>query len=238
LRARAERAGILLDFDGSLAGIVDHPDDARPEEGTHEALVGLVGRYALVAILTGRPTEDIAGRLSVPGVVYEGLYGMRDVAPELVVAALPRVEEIAARVPQVWVENKGISIAVHYRQAQDPASARATLVAAMEPVVAGSGLSLVEGKMVLELLPADRPMKGGAAERLVGEHRLEGLLYAGDDIADLDAFAALDRLGGSGVLTVKVAVHGAETPADLIRRADVVVEGPAGLVSLLAELAE
>jgi trehalose 6-phosphate phosphatase len=63
------------------------------------------------------------------------------------------------------------------------------------------------------------------------------VLYAGDDHADLDAFAALDRLSERGALTVKVAVRGAETPAELVEAADVVVGGPLGLVDLLAQLA-
>jgi trehalose 6-phosphate phosphatase len=74
-------------------------------------------------------------------------------------------------------------------------------------------------------------------ERLVARDGLDAVLYAGDDHADLDAFAALDRLEGGGTLTVKVAVRGPETPGALTAGADVVVDGPAGLVGLLAQLA-
>ena len=80
--------------------------------------------------------------------------------------------------------------------------------------------------MVLELVPRDRPMKGGAVERLAGEHGLEAVLFAGDDVADLDAFAALDRLAISGLVAVKVAVRGAETPRELVAGADLSVDGP------------
>ena len=115
-----------------------------------------------------------------------------------------------AEVPEAWVEDKGVSIAVHYRQAPDPASASAALLVALQPVATEAGLDLIEGKMVLELVPPDRPLKGGAVERLVGEHALEALLYAGDDHADLDAFAALDRLSASEAVgvAVRVAVRG------------------------------
>ncbi|MGH2659394.1 MAG: trehalose-phosphatase, partial [Actinomycetota bacterium] len=82
-----------------------------------------------------------------------------------------------------------------------------------------------------------RPRKGGAVERLVGEHALRAALFAGDDEADLDAFAALDRLRSKGLLAVKVAVRGDETPPGLVDSADVVVEGPEGLVALLRQLA-
>jgi trehalose 6-phosphate phosphatase len=236
IRELASRAGILLDFDGSLAAIVDHPDDARPFEGAREAILGLIGRYAVVAVVTGRRSEEVIERLAVDGLRYEGLYGMQEAAPELTFALLPSVEAAAAAVPESWVEDKQVSIAVHYRGAPDPSAARTALVARLEPVAAGSGFDVVEGKMVIELVPRDHPMKGGVVERIAEELELRGVLFAGDDVADLDAFAALDRLAGTGVTTVKVAVRGPETPASLEAAADVVVDGPAGLVALLGSL--
>jgi trehalose 6-phosphate phosphatase len=229
---------VLLDFDGSLAPIVAHPDLAAPAPGTREALTALVGRYAVVAVVTGRRAEEVAALLSVPGVRYEGLYGLQGFAPELLFALAPRVETAAAAVPEAWVEDKGLSIAVHYRSAPDPVRARVTLMAALEPIASDAGLELVEGKMVLELVPADRPMKGGTVERIAGETDLEAVLYAGDDVADLDAFAAVDRLAAAGLATVTVAVRADETPAALMEAADVVVEGPPGLVDLLRRLGE
>jgi trehalose 6-phosphate phosphatase len=92
---------------------------------------------------------------------------------------------------------------------------------------------LMEGKMVLELVPADRPMKGGAVERLARERGLDAVLFAGDDVADIDAFEALDRLSDEGMLTLRVAVRGPETPEELVGRADLAVDGPGGLVELL-----
>jgi trehalose 6-phosphate phosphatase len=134
------------------------------------------------------------------------------------------------------VEDKGASLAVHYRQAPDPRAARAALIVALQPIASSSGFDVVEGKMVVELVPEGRPMKGAAVERLAREHGLEAVLYAGDDNADLDAFAALDRLADEGVHVVRVAVHGDETPTALEAGADLVVEGPRGLVATLRTL--
>ena len=64
-----------------------------------------------------------------------------------------------------------------------------------------------------ELVPLDRPMKGAAVERIAGEHGLEAMLYARRPSCGPDAFAGLDRLAASGLVTVRVAVRGAETPA-------------------------
>ena len=194
--------------------------------------------YRLVALVTGRRSEELIGRLEVPHLRVYGLYGMEEIgAPELGVAALPLVERAAADIPEAWVEHKGPSLAIHYRQAPDPPAARSALLVALTPVATETGLELIEGKMVIELVPPDRPLKGGAVERLAREHELEAALYAGDDHADLDAFAALDRLADRGVVTAKVAVRGHETPEALVAAADVVVDGPLGLVTLLRALA-
>ena len=228
----------MLDFDGTLAEIVARPEHARPVDGARDALVELAGRFRTVAIVTGRRSEEVAALLDVPHVTYVGLYGLEDGANELVTAIVPRVQTATAEIPEAWVEDKGVSVAVHYRQAPDPVSARAALLVALQPVATEAGLELIEGKMVLELVPPDRPLKGGAVDRLAHEHGLQALLYAGDDHADLAAFDALDRLVGSGDVraAVRVAVRGPETPPALVDAADVVVEGPAELVELLRTL--
>ena len=225
----------MLDFDGTLAEIVARPEHARPVDGARDALIELAGRYRTVAIVTGRRSEDVAALLDVPHVTYVGLYGLEDGANELVTAIVPAVQTATAEIAEAWVEDKGVSVAVHYRQAPDPLSARAALLVALQPVATEAGLELIEGKMVLELVPPDRPLKGGAVERLAREHGLRAVLYAGDDHADLDAFDALDRLIGSGDVraAVRVAVRGPETPPALVDAADVVAEGPAELVELL-----
>jgi trehalose 6-phosphate phosphatase len=228
----------VLDFDGTLAEIVARPERARPVDGARDALVELVERYRTVAIVTGRRSEEVAALLDVPHVTYVGLYGLEDGANELVTAVVPRVQAATAEVKEAWVEDKGVSVAVHYRQARDSVSARAALMVALQPVATEAGLELIEGKMVLELVPPDRPLKGGAVERLAREHGLQALLYAGDDHADLAAFDTLDRLIASGDVraAVRLAVRGPETPPELVNAADVVAEGPAELVELLRTL--
>jgi len=227
----------LLDFDGSLSEIVAHPDLARPVEGAREVLEALVPRFRVVAIVTGRRSEEVQDLLAVDGLLLLGLYGLEGLPAGGVDTLLGQTEVAAAVVPQAWVEDKGVSVAVHYRQAPDPAAARVTLLHALAGVAASAGRDLVEGKMVIELLPPDRPLKGGAVERLAEELALVGVLFAGDDVADLDAFEALNLLEGKGVHVVRVAVQGEETPDALVAAADVVVDGPSGLVELLRHLA-
>jgi trehalose 6-phosphate phosphatase len=236
-RARASRAGVFLDFDGTLSEIVAHPDEASPAPEAGIALSMLVPRYAVVAVITGRRAEDVAALLRTEGVRYEGLYGMQEAAPDLAMALAPRVERAAAVEPSAWVEDKGASLAVHFRQAPDPVTARSRLLRSLRPLAAEAGLEVAEGKMVIELVPMGRPRKGGAVERIAGELDLQAVLFAGDDLADLDAFASLDALRERGGLAVKVAVRGVETPPPLLEAADLVVDGPGGTVQLLRELA-
>jgi len=227
---------ILLDFDGTLSEIVARPELASPVDGAREAVAALTGRYGLVAVISGRPTPEVRSLLGVEGVRYAGHYGAEEGGSSLSSEAMDGARAASRLVPGAWAEEKGSSVAVHYRQAPDPADARDILKPPLERLASEHELDLLEGKMVLELVPGDRPRKGDAVERLVRESEARASLYAGDDLADLEAFAALDRLREEGMATVKVAVRGSEEWPELLSSADVVAEGPAGLIELLREL--
>ncbi|HEX5950988.1 MAG TPA: trehalose-phosphatase, partial [Actinomycetota bacterium] len=192
----------------------------------------------VVAIVSGRRSEEIAGMLDAPGVRLLGVYGLEEEAHAPTPAAfIDRVRAASAVVPAAWVEDKGTAVAVHYRSAPDHVAAREILTRTLAPLADTEGLELVEGKMVLELMATDRPRKGGTVLRLAEELGLRGVLFAGDDVADLEAFHALGALASEGVLVLRVAVRGPETPAGLLDAADVIVDGPLGLVDLLRGLA-
>jgi len=229
------RSAVLLDFDGTLAEIVARPELAGPVEGATAVVRAAAGAFGLVAVISGRPSDDVRALLGVDGVRYLGLYGLEEedaapVSPEAMAAAVAA----ASGVGGARVEAKGGSVAVHYRQSNDPEAARAELLAALAAPPAG--FEAIEGKMVVELVPAGRARKGGAVRRLLGEARPSAVLYAGDDLADLEAFAELDRASENGVHAVRAAVAGPETPDALATAADVVVDGPANLVALLEDL--
>jgi trehalose 6-phosphate phosphatase len=230
------RAGVLLDFDGTLSPIVATPELARIREGARDAIARLVGRYAVVAIVSGRTGDQLRELVGVEGVRLAALYGLAEQVTPLPDDLLASVRQVASSVPGARVEPKGGSVAVHYRAADDATSAQEQLADGLAPVARAAGLDLLAGKMVIELVPAGRPLKEGAVERIVQDERLDAVLYAGDDVADIRAFEALDRLGEQGLRTVKVAVHGRETPLALSDAADIVVDGPAGLVTLLRSL--
>jgi len=230
------RAGVLLDFDGTLSPIVAKPELARIRDGARDAIARLVGRYAVVAIVSGRTGDQLRELVGVEGVRLAALYGLAEQVTQLPDEVLASVREVASAVPGARVEPKGGSVAVHYRAADDAVAAQSLLAGGLAPVALAAELDLLPGKMVIELVPAGRPLKEGAVERIVEDERLDAVLYAGDDVADIRAFEALDRLAERGLRTVKVAVHGRETPVALSDAADVVVDGPAGLVTLLRGL--
>src|SRR4029453_11083601 len=134
-------------------------EHARPVDGAREVLIELAGRFRTVAIVTGRRSEEGAAPLAPPPVTCVGLYGLEDGANELVTTIVPLVRTATAAIPEAWVEDKGVSVAVHYRQAPDPVSARGQLLVALQPVATEAGLELIEGKMVLELVPPERPVE-------------------------------------------------------------------------------
>lgn len=240
LRARPERAAILLDVDGTLAPIAPHPDRSRVPDPVLALLGDLAGRFALVGCVSGRAALDAARLVPVPGVRIAGNHGLEVLADGEVVLAggveewLGDVRTAAAAVAPVaaeagaWVEAKGATFAVHFREAPDPAAARALLEARAVPLIAACGLVSRWGRMSLEARPPVPVDKGSAVEELLaGAPDARRSLYAGDDRTDLDAFAVVD---------VKVAVRSDETPDELLAAADVVVEGAAGVEGLLRSL--
>lgn len=237
-------AGILLDFDGTLSDIAPSPEEARPVQDAAVTLDLLSTTFRVVAVVSGRRASDVAELLGAQ-VRYYGLYGLEDQegpiseeTPASIERLLPEVERAAAYVPGARVEHKGVQLAVHYRGASDPEAAARVLRERLGKVAKAHGLTVLEGKRVLELAAADGPTKGDVVSRLSAEANLRYLLYAGDDVADLEAFAAIDRLSSSGVVGMKVAVRSLETPETLLQAADVVVDGPRGLIELLRSLIE
>jgi trehalose 6-phosphate phosphatase len=232
IRDRLTDAAVLCDFDGVLAPIVPRPEDARPLPGFAEVLSALLPRVRTLAVVTGRPSSFVRAHLPVAGLEVAGLYGLEG-APPVDAATRAAVTAAASGEAGALVEDKEAALAVHLREAPDPEAAAGRLRDRLAAVGVRAGLVLREGKRVLELAPPGRG-KGGAVLRLA--EGADAVLVAGDDLADLDAFDAADELSGSGVVVCRVVVGGPETPAELVARADVVVEGPPGFLVLLRSL--
>jgi trehalose 6-phosphate phosphatase len=134
-----------------------------------------------------------------------------------------------------WTEEKGRSVAVHTRRADDPQAAFEALRAPLADLATRHGLIVEPGRMVLELRPPGMD-KGVALLEYVREIGAGAVMYAGDDLGDLPAFAAVDELRSDGVPGLLVC-SGSEEVTELAKRADLVVDGPEGVVRLLGALA-
>ncbi len=232
--AHADRTGIMLDVDGTLAPIVPTPDLARVLPEVPSLLERLIPRVGVVALISGRRSEDVRALVDVAGVEVVGTHGLERLAA-LDPTALSEIREVAEGLG-AWVEPKGAAVAVHFRALADPDGAMASAAGPLTAVAAAYGLELIPGKAILELMPVGAPRKGDAVGWLVEQHALEAVLFAGDDVGDLDAFAALQRLRAEGRWTCAVAAGGPDVSPAVIEAADLVVEGPAGVVALLGAI--
>ena len=202
---------LFLDFDGTLAEIADTPERVtiearlRPRLGAvHEALDGAI------AIISGRPIAEIDAFLDPLVLPVAGLHGIErrtaegsivraPAANELLDEARHKLAGLAEAVPGVWMEDKSLTLVVHYRAA--PHAAEACRRAAEEAVRHARGaLHVLEGKMVFEIKPAGVD-KGAAIAAYLAEPPFAGraAVFVGDDSSDEDGFAAVNRMGGHTV---------------------------------------
>jgi len=231
LAAEPKRAALFLDVDGTLAPIVSRPEDAQVPDETRALLRELAPRYALVACVSGRSSAEARRIVGVEQLLYVGTHGL-ELAPGAA-AWREQIERFGAALdwPPEWIENKALSLSLHYRQSNEPEQARLALERVAESAEE-VGLRARFGRMLLEILPPVEADKGTAVRSLLDERGLTRALYAGDDTTDLDAFRALEGLE----LGVCVALTSSEAPAALVKAADIVLAGPDELVELLLAL--
>ena len=253
----ADASLVGLDFDGTLAPIVDDPALAHIHPAAPSALTDLARVVRRVAVVTGRPArqvvslarlDEVADALGGKGLVtVDGQYGNERWASDTRLFANNRAPEglaaFAAALPGVlasvgagdaFVEDKHIALAVHTRRLPDPADAFARLVGPIGELADGHGLLTEPGRLVIEVREPGMT-KGRALLRATESSQAEAVLFIGDDLGDVDAFRAVDKLRREGTPGLLVCSGSAEENA-LIDRADLVVDGPAGVVGFLRGL--
>lgn len=222
-----DRTALLFDVDGVLAPIVARPELAAVPEATRAELGRLAARYRLVACVSGRPGEEVRRLVGIDGIEAVGNHGLElDPRADAFAGRLAAFRETTA-----WpVEDKRLSLSLHYREAPDEEAARTELERVAEQARA-AGLVPRWGRKVLEIRPPVDADKGTAVRALLERSGAARGLYAGDDTTDLDAFAGLAAAGLEH--TVRIAVASREGPAALREAADLVVASPAELAALL-----
>jgi trehalose 6-phosphate phosphatase len=247
------RAAVFCDIDGTLAPIVNRPEEARvPEEASR--LLGRLGRgYGCVACISGRAAGEARRLVGVGSISYVGSHGAESLEPG---SSQPRLLDAFVRwegrvrqfvedrqddrnlkLLRIRVEDKGPIKAFHWRHVPDEAAAETWLQDVAKEAQA-DGLEIHWGRKVLEVRPPVPIDKGQAVTRLVQATGVRTALYGGDDVTDLDAFDALDALVADHALdtVVRVGVRSDEGPRAIVDRADVAVDGVPGFVNVLAAL--
>lgn len=180
-----------FDFDGTLSPIVQHPDQAGMRARTRNLLGRLAALYPCV-IVSGRARADVLGKLG--GVNVARVIGNHGAEAEAATRTSGRrverwktaLERQLGSLPGLWMEDKGISLAVHYRQSPRKAEARRLVLAAARKL---PDVRVFGGKQVVNLVPISAPHKGDALAAERDRLGCNWVLYVGDDENDEDAFA-------------------------------------------------
>jgi len=255
LLAGPDRALLAFDFDGTLSPIVDDPGQARPHPGAVSALTALAPYVGDLAIVTGRPAGqavELAGLDRAAGlerIVVLGHYGMeRWYAGTGELSTLehpPGLDRVRAELPGLLdslqagaagIEDKGLSVAVHVRRLPEPTQTYERIVHPLTDLAQQHGLVAEPGRLVVELRPPGMD-KGRALRSLVDELGSTVVVFTGDDLGDLAAFAEVARMRAEGLEGLLVCSGSSEQTA-LAEQADLVVDGPDGVVSWLTALAD
>ncbi len=243
---------MLLDIDGTLAPIVRHAADAHVPEATRSLLIEISRRYRLVGCVSGRRAAVARQIVSIGAITYVGNHGAEVLAAGSTQAVVdPRVAEWRGRVSRfaasvdtpdlqrlrVRSEDKDTIAGFHWRGAPDEEAAHAAVAAIAERAEA-EGFAVHWGRKVLEVRPPVALDKGVGVTALLGDAPVQAAVYVGDDSTDLDAFHALRACVEEGRLqtAICVAVSSEETPEDLAREADLILDGPGGVRELLEAL--
>ncbi len=249
---------VALDFDGTLAPIVDDPEVALIHRDAPGVLEALSEQVRAVAVLTGRPARQVLalGGLDEVGdsigeagreLVILGQYGnerwtskaRRVVSPKppaglaSFIGDLPRLLR-QADATDAWVEEKGLAVAVHTRRTAQPREAFDRLLPVLTDAAKARNLTVEPGRMVVEIRASGMD-KGLALRRLVEEYDAHAVLFVGDDLGDVPAFEAVGELGAAGMPTLLVC-SGSDEESRLRDLADVVVSGPDGVMTFLRTL--
>ena len=208
-RLALEGAALFLDLDGTLAPIAERPEDVRPDPRRTDLLqklgVRLNGRLAVVS---GRSLSEIDHILesrvtcvaAIHGLVRrdaQGVIGEAAPHPGLV-AARTALREFAERDARLLIEDKALSLTMHYRQAPDRAP---EVISLAERIATVTGLTLQPGDMVVELRTPGAS-KGDSIRAFMTEEPFRGAkpIFLGDDLTDEHGFFAARQLGGYGIL--------------------------------------
>lgn len=221
LRACPSKTAILSDIDGTLHPIVEKPDQIHFNDFVSVVLEKLAKKYALVSLITGRSLKSALSFIKVRGVVYIGNHGLevsrnskigyaknvQKYIPNIRSALKLVSESDLSKISEIYIEDKGVAIAVHYRRAPAKLFEVEKIV---NRIANNLGLKVIKGRKVYELQPPLDIDKGTALEEIIKQSEVNLALYMGDDISDIKAFKRLKKITLPNFQAITIGIRSSE----------------------------
>jgi trehalose 6-phosphate phosphatase len=245
-----QRVGLVTDMDGTISYITEKPEDAVVTPRNYELLQKLNEKLTLVAIVSGRDVRSVTTRMALPGVTYIGNHGLErcvngqvkhnfDIEKYLPALAISVEELKQISLDGIQVEDKGVTVTLHYRQTENTEEVRDQLYPIVKEIASREELDFFEGRMIFELRPPVKADKGIAFEKLVQEFMLDSVIYIGDDTTDIAALTMARQLREQkACFAVGVGVMSNDNPDELPIEADLLVSGVPDVENLFAWILE
>jgi trehalose 6-phosphate phosphatase len=241
--------GLVFDIDGTLCPISSAPDTAQLWPGVAEDLMR-ASHHAHIATLTGRGAQDGARIVNVEGLTYSSIHGLEwssglptaetvHLLPEAEIYAEPGkqlfdlLEQYQEELPGVILLRKSVGGSVIYQPSSAPEQARAQILALLEEPARDRGMRLDENTGLIEILAPLPINKGEALRRYVHQHKLQGVIFAGDDRLDLDAILEIKRLRQEGIAALSIVVQHTYTLPAMLEHGDIIVNDVEGMAEQL-----
>jgi trehalose 6-phosphate phosphatase len=242
--------GLFTDLDGTISETAPSPTEARVSPLCRRHLSSLREHLGLVVVVSGRPAKEVKEMVGLEKVVYIGNHGLeqwRDGEAQLfheaeaysaIIETLLKELSPLLEIEGITFENKGVTASIHYRKGPNPPMTRKSILTALENSPTAKGLRLLQGRKVIDVCPPVERNKGSAVLELVQSHRLEGGIYLGDDLTDVDAFKAMHSSPtGLSFQGIAIGVTSEETFPEVYQEADFTLNGVGDVERFLGWLA-
>ena len=228
---------LVTDVDGTISPIVDIPNAAVVHPKIKPLLAELRAQLPVVAVISGRRAADVQERVDIPGLIYIGNHGLERITEDKVVipkqvSAFQETLAAAARevrphlLPGMTLEDKAITLTIHYRQAPPGTPIDQDFTPFIEQLARRSGLKLFHGRKIFELRPPIEIDKGTAFTSLLEENQAQAAIYLGDDTTDAAALNAARALRSAGKCQAyAIGVLSTNTPKAVKDNADYFADG-------------
>jgi trehalose 6-phosphate phosphatase len=229
---KTPETAIFTDIDGTISEIVPRPHEAEVDQEMRGILLEIQKRYKLLAFITGRSVENARNMVDIEDALYIGNHGMEYLKGNQVIidpeaahyqSQIRNIEEVLKNklnMNGLILENKRISLAVHYRLIKEQEKAKATILKIINTLNLSPDLAVFPGRKIIEIKPTTGRNKGTIIREMVKKYGIKQLIYLGDDTTDQDAFKIIRELNKNSFTGISIVVLSEETPQKVIEDAD------------------